>query len=91
LVASSSLKWPLVLRTLPLNHERQPKAMPRTQPELRYGWSRKVVLMSKMIFSKKPMVSFGLSLGGFAVTLLTVSRMEVRDGTMGLPVLVWSQ
>jgi hypothetical protein len=34
------------------------------------------------------MVSLGLSLGGLAVTLLMVSRIDVRDGTMGLPVLV---
>lgn len=38
--------------------------------------------MSKKIFSKLEMVSFGLSFGGCAVTLLTVSKIEVRDGTM---------
>lgn len=38
--------------------------------------------MSKKIFSKLEMVSFGLSFGGCAVTLLRVSKIEVRDGTM---------
>jgi hypothetical protein len=65
--------------------------MPSTQPELRYGCSRKVTLISKKNFSNAEIVNFGLILGGLAVTLLRVSRIEVREGTMGLPVLVWSQ
>jgi len=50
-----------------------------------------VILTSKKIFSKLEMVSLGFSLGGDAVTLLRVSRIEVLEGTMLLPVLVWSQ
>lgn len=59
-----------------------------TQPRVRYGCSEKVTRMSKKIFSKLDMVSLGLILGGCAVTLLMVSKIDVRDGMMGLPVLV---
>ena len=44
--------------------------------------------MSKKIFSKAEMVSLGLMLSGFWEILVMVSRMEVRLGTMGLPVVV---
>lgn len=47
--------------------------------------------MSKKIFSKLDIVNFGLILGGCAVTLLMVSNIEVREGMIELPVLVWSQ
>lgn len=51
-------------------------------PVLRYGCSVNVTRISKKIFSKLEIVSLGLILGGCAVTLLIVSRMEVRDGMM---------
>jgi hypothetical protein len=38
--------------------------------------------MSKKIFSKLEMVSFGLILGGEVTTLEIVSRIEVREGRM---------
>lgn len=41
--------------------------------------------------SKLEVVDLGLIFGGEAMTLGRVSRMEVRDGTMGLPVMVVSQ
>ena len=47
--------------------------------------------ISKNIFSMLEIVSLGLILGGDAVTLLMVSRIDVRDGVMALPVIVWSQ
>jgi hypothetical protein len=58
------------------------------QQIVRIGCSVKVTRISKRIFSKLEMVNLGLILGGEAVTLLMVSRMEVRDGMIGLPVLV---
>lgn len=36
-------------------------------------------------------VDLGAILGGEAMTLGMVSRMEVREGTIGLPVMVVSQ
>lgn len=92
-MSSPSLKWPpLDLRSSrPRNHEAQPNAIPKMHPMLRYGCSVKVTRMSKNIFSKLEMVSLGLILGGEAVILLMVSRIDVREGTMGLPVEVWSQ
>lgn len=41
--------------------------------------------------SNVPMVDFGVSFGGFAVTRFSVSRMEVREGTMYAPESVTSQ
>jgi hypothetical protein len=38
--------------------------------------------MSKKTFSMLEMVSLGLILGGEAVTLLMVSRIDVLEGTM---------
>lgn len=52
------------------------------QPVVRYGCSVKVTRMSKKIFSKLDIVSLGLILGGCAVTLLIVSKIEVREGMM---------
>lgn len=82
---------PLLLLWRPRNHDAEPSMRPKIQPIVRYGCSEKVTRMSKNIFSKLEIVSFGLSFGGCAVTLLRVSRIEVRDGTIWLPVLVWSQ
>ena len=76
---------------LPLYHEKQPNARPSTHPIERYGWSTKVILISKKTFSMLEMVNLGWSLGGEAVTLVRVSRIEVREGTIKFPVLVWSQ
>jgi hypothetical protein len=73
---------PRVRLSLPLNHDAQPRAMPRTHPLIRKGCSVKVTRMSKKIFSKLEMVSLGLILGGDAVTLFSVSRIEVRLGMM---------
>ena len=73
---------PLVRLSRPLNHEAPPSATPSTHPIDRNGCSEKVILMSKKIFSKLEMVSLGLILGGDAVTLFSVSRMDVRDGMM---------
>ena len=47
--------------------------------------------MSKKIFSKLEMVSFGRIKTVGAVTLLMVSKMDVREGKMELPEIVWSQ
>ena len=43
------------------------------------------------MWPKKEAVLFGLSLGGLETILGRVSRMEVREGTIGLPVEVRSQ
>lgn len=81
--ASSSRKWPPRVRLMrPLNQEAAPRATPMTHPMVRNGCSVKVTRMSKKIFSKLEMVSLGLILGGDAVTLFSVSRMDVRDGMM---------
>ena len=37
------------------------------------------------------MVNLGLILGGETVTLEMVSRIDVREGVMWCPVMVWSQ
>lgn len=47
--------------------------------------------MSKKNFSKEEMVDLGFILGGEATTLVIVSRMEVREAMMELPVMVVSQ
>ncbi len=73
---------PRVRLSLHLNHEAAPRATPRTHPIVRKGCSEKVTRMSKKIFSKLEMVSLGLILGGFAVTLFRVSRIDVRLGMM---------
>lgn len=73
---------PFLLLWRPRNHDAEPSIRPKIQPRVRYGCSENVTRMSKKIFSKLEMVSFGLSLGGCAVTLLIVSKIEVRDGTM---------
>jgi hypothetical protein len=80
---SSSLKWPPLVRlSRPLNQEAAPNARPATQPRVRKGCSEKLTRMSKKIFSNDEMVNFGLILGGDAVTLFRVSRIEVREGKM---------
>lgn len=43
------------------------------------------------MFSTKPMVDLDCSLGGLAVTLESVSRIETREGVIQLPVSVTSQ
>lgn len=70
------------LSSRPLNHDAPASATPRMHPMVRNGCSAKVTRMSKKIFSKLEMVSLGLILGGDAVTLLSVSRIDVRDGMM---------
>jgi hypothetical protein len=40
---------------------------------------------------KNEFLCLGLILGGDATTLGSVSRMDTRDGTIGLPVVVRSQ
>lgn len=85
--SSPSRKCPPVaprvrLSSRPLNHDAQASATPRMHPMVRNGCSAKVTRMSKKIFSKLEMVSLGLILGGDAVTLLSVSRIDVRDGMM---------
>ena len=91
-IVSSRRKCPpRVRRKRPRNHVQAPSTRPRIQPMVRKGCSEKVMRMSKKIFSMLEMVSLGLILGGEAVTLLIVSEMEVRDGRIGLPEIVWSQ
>src|SRR3569833_468300 len=80
-----------VRRRRPRNHEAPPIVRPRVQAMVRKGCSEMVMRMSKKVISMLEMVSLGLILGGEAVTLLIVSEMDVRDGRMGLPVMVWSQ
>jgi hypothetical protein len=58
---------------------------------LRYGWYVPKLRIWKKIFSNVPMVDFGLSFGGEATIRGRVSRIEVRDGVMKLPVSVTSQ
>lgn len=60
-------------------------------PKERYGCSENVTLISKKIFSKLEMVSLGLIRGGEEVTFEMVSRIDTREGTIGLPVIVISQ
>lgn len=55
------------------------------------GWLAQPVRIVKSKWPKKEFLFFGLILGGEATTLGRVSRMEVREGTMGLPVIVLSQ
>ena len=43
------------------------------------------------MFSKVPIVDFGLSFGGDATIRGSVSRIDVREGVMKLPVSVTSQ
>lgn len=43
------------------------------------------------MWPKKEAVVFGEILGGFATILGRVSRIEVREGTIGFPVMVVSQ
>ena len=45
----------------------------------------------KKMFSMKETVDFGESFGGLLTTRGRVSKIEVRDGTMKLPVSVTSQ
>jgi hypothetical protein len=48
-------------------------------------------LMSKKNFSKFEMVDLGLIFGGELTTLGSVSRIDVRDAVIELPVAVLSQ
>jgi len=50
-----------------------------------------VDLISKKNFSKFEIVDFGLILGGERMILGIVSRIEVREAMMALPVIVVSQ
>jgi hypothetical protein len=60
-------------------------------PIERKGCPEMAPLISKKNFSKLPMVDLGLIVGGEATTLRIVSKIEVRDAIIGLPVSVVSQ
>ncbi len=55
---------------------------------LRNGCPDMAPRISKKNFSKLEIVDLGLILGGEATTLGMVSRMEVREAMMELPVIV---
>jgi hypothetical protein len=60
-------------------------------PIERKGCPEMAPLISKKNFSKLPMVDLGLIVDGEATTLRIVSKIEVRDAIIGLPVSVVSQ
>ena len=55
------------------------------------GCRDQVVRILKKIWPIDELVDFDAIFGGEAITLGRVSKMDVRDGTMGLPVAVVSQ
>jgi hypothetical protein len=60
-------------------------------PIERKGCPEMAPLISKKNFSKLPIVDLGLIVDGEATTLRIVSKIEVRDAIIGLPVSVISQ
>jgi hypothetical protein len=60
-------------------------------PTERRGCPEMAPLISKKNFSKLPIVDLGLIVGGEATTFRIVSKIEVRDAIIGLPVSVVSQ
>lgn len=50
-----------------------------------------VVLILQKMWKNEEFEDFGVREGGFLRVFGKVSRMEVRDGTIGFPVEVWSQ
>lgn len=89
---SSSLKKPpLLLRILPRPYHATASAMPAIVPIDKNGCPEMAPLISKKNFSKFEMVDFGLIFGGEETTFGIVSRMEVLDAMMKLPVMVVSQ
>lgn len=65
--------------------------IPAMNPIDRIGWPEIAPLISKKNFSKLEMVDLGLIFGGEMTTLGSVSRMDVRDAMIELPVTVLSQ
>lgn len=65
--------------------------MPTIVPINKKGCPEMAPLMSKKNFSKFEMVDLGLIFGGEETTLGIVSRIEVLDAMMKLPVMVVSQ
>ena len=64
---------------------------PIIRPIVIYGCWLDAARAVKYIVPKLPVVDFGLSLGGDVTTFGSVSRMDVRDGTMKPPASVISQ
>lgn len=57
----------------------------------RKRWPEIAPLMSKKNFSKLEIVDLGFIFGGETTTLGSVSRIDVRDAMIELPVMVVSQ
>jgi hypothetical protein len=53
-----------------------------------HGWRDQVVLIDQKIWKTAEVEDLGVREGGFLRVLGKVSRIEVREGTMGLPVEV---
>ena len=82
---------PLNLRIRCRPQRARPQMMPTSAPKLSHGWELMAPRISKKSVSMPEVVDFGFSTAGLLTTFGRVSRMDVRDATMGLPVTVWSQ
>jgi hypothetical protein len=65
--------------------------IPAMNPIDRKGCPEIAPLISKKNFSKFEMVDLGLIFGGETTTFGSVSRIDVRDAMIELPVMVLSQ
>lgn len=65
--------------------------MPAITPIDKKGCPEMAPLMSKKNFSKLEIVDLGLICGGDLETLPIVSRIDVREGMIKLPLIVVSQ
>lgn len=77
-----------LLRILERPQTEAPTSTTRPTARARYGCPEQICRIRKKKCSIELTVDFGLSFGGEATTFLRVSRIEVREGTMGLPVIV---
>jgi hypothetical protein len=89
---SSSLKYPpLLLRNRFRPQTNALPTIPAMNPIDRIGCPEIAPRISKKNFSKFEMVDLGLIFGGEMTTLGNVSRIDVRDAMIELPVMVVSQ
>ena len=65
--------------------------MPINRPNESHGWPVAAPRRAKKILWMTPVDDFEEILEGLATTLGIVSRMEVREGTIGAPEMVVSQ
>lgn len=68
-----------------------PTTSPTNRMVVTKGWSMIDLRIRKKKCEILDPVALGTSFGGDTTTLGRVSSMDVRDGTMGLPVIVLSQ